>query len=1080
MNGEILIWNIEREQLLSKLIGTKYQDSYQDPMVINHNKNICVLHEYGVDLWQLESPVIQKEIWDLSQFGKIYYLDDGEHMILEFNKTRFYLIETDTFRIIREYRLPDNTKLHYQLFDGDMLVVLENSEYDPILGEAAEIKRRKEKRNKESIREMEFEDKMRDYDIPEKGIESQLRSVINRNRLMKKGPSTTNLNDFEKSDQNGKEDEESSETKNPRNKREQILKDQKNRLESEENQELKMPEVVKLELEDMEEDDDIAGKYNINTAQENTALSKYTSNLPSSIRNLSSSLKTTSTSKMGGKGKHKIQMMIDKELVTQEINPKLFKYRVVRILMERYSVNDPEEQGVYTLFQTNSEVSCLYSKMTEILKDENVKGATDHFKKFQSRVKANSPFSGNRVNVILVGLKNKNIFKVEYQTNKHSVPVKDKIVVERVFRSTIKEGIVDSSKVSMARISFSHRSNEVDFTPSLPTNHYETNPQTIVSNVESESLKQTSSRHLSKLLDYIHHVKSLKYYHQNHVMIAVYLSENKRSRKFSLRVLGQYKSKSFAELWINIDSIFKANVNEDFFIDSITVPSKKNKDPEYKFFVFSSVFIATFTFHVRSNSLEFNKFLKKESSSTLKVQFSPNRKLFYIPLNSQVMIYDESLTHFIYRVETTKNIDETILLEEQNLLLIYDRDFYYQLDLDQFTFKSTLPLYNQVTQNFQHLLDFNLFSTCTSWNVTFRTKNKHCLLSVPFVENLNLNSFPFEDLLKCFLKKNYKKYLMTYAEYYFNSIDHSERKDFIYGSLNPLLFAIYHNDSNLLEDLLDKYFYPGQIVNYVSPLEYSFAMNYRTAIKVLCDHLIRRDYPVNFTRADFKNLLKSNIPTCHRLIATIPSEPSIQILPKLVYMSSNVKAIFHDYLTSLLVHIKLKDAKYMDDEPKDLEYTLVRDEGSNIFSEMEVDVFQKKKTDVDLEIEKTTRRYVEDHVSDSLFKSEVMIKSVPFKYNYNYGTEDSATFIYNYSKSENEEFILSDWQEIVKKKWTGVKFPYMLLTFCYFMYMLFFVLSAVFYPQVTGLRSMALIMNVILIIYEIVQMITYFAYKPKM
>ena len=292
---------------------------------------------------------------------------------------------------------------------------------------------------------------------------------------------------------------------------------------------------------------------------------------------------------------------------------------------------------------------------------------------------------------------------------------------------------------------------------------------------------------------------------------------------------------------------------------TVKIPKKKHKDPEYEFFIYSSIFIASFKFHLKSNTLEFNKFLKKEASSNLKVQYSQNRKLFYIPIHSQIHIYDKTLSHFIYHIETKKNIDETILIDEANLMIIYDRANYYVLDLDELQIKRIISVASDNLENFIYLLDFNILIPGFNWNARFHTQKKHKIFTVTFNENLNLKTFPFEDLLKCFLKKNYKKNLITYARYYFESIKNTDRKDYIYGSLNPLLFAIYHNDSNLLEDLLDKFFYPKQIFNYVSPLEFSFALNYRTTIKVLCDHLIRRESYVHFTRADFKNLLKSNI-----------------------------------------------------------------------------------------------------------------------------------------------------------------------------------------------------------------------------
>jgi hypothetical protein len=266
-------------------------------------------------------------------------------------------------------------------------------------------------------------------------------------------------------------------------------------------------------------------------------------------------------------------------------------------------------------------------------------------------------------------------------------------------------------------------------------------------------------------------------------------------------------------------------------------------------------------------------------------------------------------------------------------------------------------------------------------------------------------------------------------------------------------------------------------------LEYSFAMNYRTTIKVLCDHLIRRDDFISFSRADFKNLLKSNILACHKLIATFPGEPVINILPKLVYMTSNVKAILHDYLTSLLIYIKKEDLKYIDKEPEALEPE--KQEKSKladreISSDVNLEIMANSERDLDVEIEKTTKRYVQEQDSDHLFKSEVTIKSVPFKYNYHYGTEDSVTFIYNYSISENQEFILSDWKEIVTKKWKGLKVPYMLIALLYFSFVTIFLLSSVFYNDIAPLRGFSIFFNLILIIFELIQMITYFNYKPKM
>jgi hypothetical protein len=905
-----------------------------------------------------------------------------------------------------------------------------------------------------------------------------------RNRMMRKNDTNSNVNDSSDTDENIKQEKVfKQETNNRRDKRETIMGANLLKITSEKEGNLQMPETVKLDLEEIDDDEDIANNYGVNTVQGETALSKYTSSIIPNGNTLQMTMQDKkSPLKHKQTGKHIVRIRVNGKEIEQEINKQLYKYRLVRILMERYVPNDPEENGIYTLFQTNSEILKIYSQLTEIKMDENNKGETNNFKRLQTRIKANSPLSGNRAYMVMVGLLNKKIFRIDYETSKYLVPIENKIVAERVFRTHIaQKQIDDNQKKVFAKMSHSSRSNELNFTHQDEHDVYKTNTTTIIEKSPMSSSKNMLSKEYTQFFDSISIVKALQYYNDHRVMITVLLSQNEKSKKLSLRVHGQYKMKPYTEIIINFDQSFRTSLNENYFIGSLKIPKKNHKDPEYEFFVYSSIFIATFKFHLKSNLLEFNNFLKKEASSNLRVQFSMNRKLFYIPINSQVLIYDQSLTHFIYRIETKRNIDETILLDNLNLMIIYDRRNYYELDLDELKFQKTLSVCTDKLESFEYMIDFNLLNSGIQWNATFHTKNKHRIVAVPFKENFKLSTFPFEDLLKCFLKKNYKKYLITYSKYYFTNIEKTQRKDYLYGSLNPLLFAIYHNDSNLLEDLLDKFFYPKQINKYVSPLEYSFAMNYRTTIKVLCDYLIGRDYFVHFTRADFKNLLKSNILTCHKLIATIPSKPAINILPKLVYMTSNVNAIFHDYLTSLLIYIKLEDAKYIDDDPKETEFvTLEVKENQDINSDMGLDLLDKEKTDIDLEIEETTKRYVEDHISNDLFKSEVTIKSVPFKYNYDFGTEDSVTFIYNYSNSENEDFILSDWKQIVKKKWIGVKFPYIFVTFCYFAYMLFFVLSTVFYDKTKGLRTIALIFNIILIFFEVIQMITYFGYKPSM
>lgn len=275
------------------------------------------------------------------------------------------------------------------------------------------------------------------------------------------------------------------------------------------------------------------------------------------------------------------------------------------------------------------------------------------------------------------------------------------------------------------------------------------------------------------------------------------------------------------------------DMKETFKIKLALAPKRdtKLKFQIFKFLMYSPRLILTFHYRVRDNLLIFTNLFKKELESHVDVRFSRNRQLFYIPMAHNIRVWDSSLQHLLYIFDTQKIIDETILLDDKNSLLVYDRAFYYDLDLDRFKIRRKLAASSN-SLDFRLLLDFNMLPPGTDFSATFHTKIKHSLSAVEFAEPLSLKRFPFEDLAGSFLKKGYPKHVRSFAEYYFHSLEKNGRKDFFYGALNPLLFAIYHNDSSLLEELLERHYYPKEITNYVSPLEYSFALNYQTTIKV--------------------------------------------------------------------------------------------------------------------------------------------------------------------------------------------------------------------------------------------------------
>ena len=116
--------------------------------------------------------------------------------------------------------------------------------------------------------------------------------------------------------------------------------------------------------------------------------------------------------------------------------------------------------------------------------------------------------------------------------------------------------------------------------------------------------------------------------------------------------------------------------------------------------------------------------------------------------------------------------------------------------------------------------------------ITTRFSETFHLTAVRFAETLSVKFFPFAAVTKCFRSEDYEAPITTFAGYYFSMLERSQRVDTTYGPLSPLILAIYHNDTKLLETMLDEHFFPKRVDNYWSPLEYSFRQGYNSNTKV--------------------------------------------------------------------------------------------------------------------------------------------------------------------------------------------------------------------------------------------------------
>ena len=312
-------------------------------------------------------------------------------------------------------------------------------------------------------------------------------------------------------------------------------------------------------------------------------------------------------------------------------------------------------------------------------------------------------------------------------------------------------------------------------------------------------------------------------------------------------------------------------------------------------------------------------------------------------------------------------------------------------------------------------------------------------------ESLSPLTFPFEHLQNSLLSENYKESLLKFAEYYFSQLTESN-EDYTYGPLNPLLICLYHEDVPLLGELLDKYKYPSKVHGYFSPIYFCVKYRLFSALKKICKKLNARDHLVYFSREDFKCLLSSNLTSAHKLMASIPSTPLLEAFPK----SMRIK----DSNTRLFYVRQVKDLLFQ-----------VRDTGKP------PEVSTKKRS---------LFKRVQDSDTQRDLEVEVECFEVPFKYCYDMGTPDSVQLLETFSGSTCEEFLLSEWKEVVNHKWARHWPAHVLMAILFWTFTLVCALSLIFFPESRTLHLSCLGFVGFFGVFEMVQILSYCSFKFEM
>ena len=747
----------------------------------------------------------------------------------------------------------------------------------------------------------------------------------------------------------------------------------------------------------------------------------------------------------------------------QEIDKKKFRFYMIRIVLSDIDPVKQEDNWFY-LFQTNYEIVSLHTdrrsvnfragaagkvgSVFTVRPDEIAEDGADEGDGLES---GGSKF----VFETLLFLENQTLQNVSYHTTHNNFPIQEKIYFEKIFDSNklglkgaaLSNQYSQDGSISSSRNNFKLESNLGESIPVAACHDacFKTSMAVMLAprpdDIDTGGLQMDGVS--SKYMAIGGSLNSSKQ-----------ILQVQKEDMYVLNVLCQYKKNKPQTLTIDLSGY-------PDFANSGPLTLKPGKKPSmsgisvYSFYLYSQAHVASFEYRPSTKNFTYFKILKRKTASDTPPAFSPARSLFFVPVKNKVQIWDDQLQFFLETLQTEKNIESIVVNDDRSALLVYDVYWAYHFDMDTFRLLRRLPATNPADNSFYMPLDPFLLPVGSAFRGVFHHIGGKIPSLSPSREPLDLSIFPFETLKLCYERKNYSDAVRDFSKYYFERLAKWGRQDYAFGPLSPLMMCVFHFDSALLEEILGLYFYPVKTHNYVSPLEFAFIAGHKASIIEVCTNLIKkREESIFFSRADFKFLLVSKLPKAHSVIASMLVDMPSRVIPKVIYLRDSVESRSTEYVTSLGVDIRRKDLQ------------------QDAINERLLEAVRKKG--------KRQGSKYQGPTSKTASKSEIQVLTTPFKYNYDVGTDDSVMFVNRFAYSNSEDFVLSDWKQIITKKWRTMKVPYMVLFLMYMMYVLFITLNFVFLKTNKAVYWIAISFNLLFLVYELIQMIVYSAYKPHL
>ena len=575
----------------------------------------------------------------------------------------------------------------------------------------------------------------------------------------------------------------------------------------------------------------------------------------------------------------------------------------------------------------------------------------------------------------------------------------------------------------------------------------------------------------------------LSKYHQtkSHIKSFLCLENTSEHLLYMIRQTESFKTKS-----MNICLIHKGTQKSNLLLEAdydFDIKSDQNKyvnsqyqieykDKHFFFIIFGDIFcVIEKRTNGKSLSVQSQFHINFECFYTC--QHIETNDKFYFILDSRLYIWDLATSTVVFKIEIRKFYDQKyqkfLFKKDQMTLTCFPELSKYRSQEAHKKYLITICIkrfivlnknlmyvpnnlgFERLTYDYSDLIDtYNCFHM--EEDVFLRYHDQVFSVSENILDLDQSNSIiPPLMFLKQYVSKLFRNQdafideIESYCQFVFMHVKEANYVDFTFKSLNPLILLIYYNKPYILKSMLVKFgfcFIPTY--SYYGLFEFCLRLQRKECLQEIRSYVL--DHSPNEFRMnyhDYDALLRSADKQNHLLLSLLFQSEKNSITPNFIYM-----------------HTPVQVKEYPD---------------ISVLSSEEATNLSKNKRITNTNVNRFSSYQFE---SKSLNRAGSFVQSVtlPFNLNLSVGSFESVNLSKYFSSSSCDDFVESDFKHLIEQKWKNLRLFHYLHTLNYSLFILFFILSNVFYKELLSLRVISSVLIILILLLELLEFVSSFRY----